>query len=279
MFDKYCALIVLFFSFSIIAPERQLGICSKGSVLSKADRQLLLTWQKGSVFKKTPAKIMQQMRDLKEHNQVKKDIAQLREYSKHAIDWRTLEKKNNSFFLFAFGSLINTKNPMNSACQPNINIPGVAFGMRRIYSMTHPDPHISCVGLPTEGHEDEELRLDTQITGNCDDHVNGILLKFKVGTPQYQHLKEREKKYDLIPIKVVDYRSLFTSPLFYDAYILSGASEEVSAQKKPHIAYNSVVVQGAHIIEQQGNTGFVSLLLDTTYLPNGITLRSWIKEQ
>jgi len=254
----------------------------KGKALSPNQRARLISWQKKQVRAQTPYRLTQQISQLQSNPILQHATKQLRHKDDIAISWDALEKKLSqqkckTFYLFGFGSLINANNSLNAPCQPNINIPGIVFGVRRIYNMTHPQPEESCIGMPTQGHEDEELRLDTHVTGNIDDYANGILLSFDIGTPQYRHLKDRERKYRLIPIKVVDYRSLWSSSRLYDAYILCGKEIPLEQTKNPHTLYNSIVIEGAQRIEHQGNPGFLSLLLDTTYLPDQATrLRTWI---
>ena len=270
---------------SLNAQTNQDTCTAEGKVLSQQERCQIINWQKKATSVHVPYRVAQQLKLLQNNIVICQDLENLKNADEHAITWEQLEEKlseekNKKFCIFGFGSLINTHNDINKACQPNINIPGIVFGVKRIYGITHPQPEHSCVGLPADGHEHEELRLDTRITGNSTDYANGLLLEFTLGTPHYQHLKHRERKYNLVPIKVVDYRSLFGSPRFHNAYILSGKHTISEYSKKPHMVYNAVVIEGAQHIENQGNAGFLSLLLDTTFLPDGTTsLRTWIIRQ
>ncbi len=284
MFKFHYTLFSLLY-FSLAAQTSQGECTTKGKVLSNQERCQLICWQKKAASVQVPYHVAQQLKHLQNNDTIHQDLERLKNADEHTITWEQLEKKlsggkNKKFCIFGFGSLINTRNDMNKECQPNINIPGIAFGVKRIYSMTHPQPEHSCAGLPAHGHEYEELRLDTQITGNSTDYANGILLQFTIDTPHYKHLKQREIKYNLVPIKVVDYRSLCGNPRFYNAYILCGKRSASEYSKKPHTMYNAIVIEGAQQIENQGNAGFLSLLLDTTFLPDGTTsLRTWIMQQ
>lgn len=196
------------------------------------------------------------------------------------LGWDALEdclKKSGreGFYLFGFGSLMNKQ----TNYQPNINIPGVVFGVKRMYNLEHADPEDSVLGLPTLGYEHERLRLNVQLTKRPTDMVNGLLLKFAIGTKSYEDLKKREKLYRLVSVKVLLYSSLFQrKPIFEDAYILVGDKEKNALEGDPHIVYNSLVIDGCKELEDDGAPGFLSLFLDTTYLSDGKTrVREWIR--
>lgn len=197
-----------------------------------------------------------------------------------ALSWAALEqtlKKRGlkDFTLFGCGSLMNK----HANYQPNINLPGVAFGIKRMYNLKHPDPKNSILGLPTVGYDHEELRLNNRFTGQAADVVNGLLLKFTVGSKEYSDLKERERSYRLVPIQVALYRALLQNKvIFKDAYILFGAEDKYSVNGDPHVVYNSLVLDGCKDIQNEGCSGFLSLFLDTTYLADGrTTIRDWIR--
>lgn len=197
-----------------------------------------------------------------------------------ALSWAALEnclkkKGTDEFLLFGFGSLINKR----TNYQPNINIPGVAFGVKRLYNVKHADPKDSVLGLPTTGYDHECLRLNVQLTKRPTDLVNGLLLKFAIGTKDYEDLKKREQLYRLVSIKVLLYSSLLQcKPIFKDAYILVSVKDKSSSTGDPHVVYNSLVMDGCKEIEDKGFLGFLSLFLDTTYLSDGkTTVRDWIR--
>jgi len=196
------------------------------------------------------------------------------------LTWQELEDRLNkqqdaSFLLIGFGSLVHK----DFSYQPNVNVPGVVFGVKRIYNLKHPNPASTIMGLPAYEYEQEELRLNTILTNNQYDIANGLLLRFKVGTDEYEHLKKRECKYVLVPTKVVLYESLLKGePICVDAYILSGDVGVEGLGLEPHVIYNSIVMDGMKDIQIQGSPGFVPLFLDTTYLSDGkTTIRHWIK--
>jgi len=284
MSRRYSLIIALCISLLTITNDLRV-VVTKGSVLYPHERTHLIEWQKQATSLLTPPRVLKTLMRIQQRPQVRTQLRAFKNLSKHTLTWDLLEKrmaqkKSSRFYIFAFGSLINTLSDLNADCQPNINIPGIAFGIKRIYGMTHPQPEHSYIGLPHPKHEHEQLRLDTTITGKKTDYANGILLEFTLETPQYEYLKSREQKYNLVPVKVIDYQSLLKRPRFHDAYILCGTEQHTHADKMPHIAYTTVVIEGAQFIEAQGYSGFLPLLLDTTFLPDGkTTLRSWLLAQ
>lgn len=197
-----------------------------------------------------------------------------------ALSWTALEqtlKKRGlkEFTLFGCGSLINK----HANYQPNINLPGVTFGIKRVYNLKHPEPKNSILGLPTVGYDHEELRLNNRFTGQANDMVNGLLLKFTVGSKDYHDLKDREISYRLVPIQVALYRALLHNrAVFKDAYILLSAEDKHSVKGDPHVVYNSLVLDGCKDMQHDGCSDFLSFFLDTTYLSDErTTIRDWIR--
>lgn len=230
-------------------------------------------------------KIKQALRNAILHTCVQEDLQKrkrelARDLDSIKLTWQELEDRLNkqedpSFLLIGFGSLVHK----DFSYQPNVNVPGVVFGVKRIYNLKHPKPASAIMGLPAHGYEQEELRLNTILTNNHHDMANGLLLKFNIGTDAYEHLKQRECKYVLVPTKVVLYEPLLKGePLCVDAYILSGDVGVEGLGLEPHVIYNSIVMDGMKDIQMQGSPGFVPLFLDTTYLSDGqTTLRHWIE--
>lgn len=197
-----------------------------------------------------------------------------------ALSWTALEhvlhkRGLKDFILFGFGSLVNKC----ANYQPNINIPGVAFGIKRMYNLKHPNSKDSILGLPTIGYDHEQLRLNNRLTGQASDMANGLLLKFTLGSKAYIDLKEREKSYRLIPVKVALYRALLQNrAVFKDAYVLFRPEDKRSVHGDPHVVYNSLVLDGFKDMQNQGLPGFVPFFLDTTYLSDEqTTIRDWIR--
>lgn len=251
----------------------------RGKTLPDHLRSQFLCLQKRMTYQRVPHHAQRAIDALKKNSLIIQGLAPLTD-PEASITWKQLEEQTQPLILLGFGSLMHTKSNLNRHYQPNINIPCIAFGVKRIYSLIHPTPQTSCAGLPSTGHKEEQLQLTTHITGNANDYANGILLKFELHTPAYNKLKDRERPYHLIPIKAVDYRSIFGSPRIIDAYILSSQQIIPDYHKKPHVLYNQTVLMGAQIIENEGNAGFVPLFLDTTYLPDGVTtVRQWLKQQ
>jgi len=245
-------------------------------------RTALLTIQKKMATASIPHHVQLAITQARSHDAIRDDLAMRTQKKRNALTWQELEeriaqKPTSTFLLFAFGSLIHSQHPINQPYQPNLNIPAIAFGVQRIFNMTHFNPTTSSLGLPTVGYEDEQLRLGTRLTNNITDYTNGILLKFSLQSTAYNDLKTREQKYLLQPIKVVDYQSLFEDLLFFDAYILVSPDQDPPAHTKPHVVYTHIVLSGAHTIQALGADGFLPMVLEKTYLTDEkTTLRTWI---
>lgn len=213
--------------------------------------------------------------------EVQKDLHRRRSGEIKKISWHQLEERSQasggSFLLMGFGSLLHK----DFSYPSTIYMPGLVCGVKRIYNLKHHNPAAAGIGLPTHGYEREDLRLNTILTNNQYDITNGLLIQFEIGSPAYQDLKNRERKYDLLPVKVILYASLFIKrPLCVDAYVLSGDVGYQGLGYEPHVVYNSIVMDGVEDIQQQGNPDFLPLFLDTTYLSDGqTTIREWIKDK
>lgn len=270
------AYILAFYCLSVQAtPECPM----QGKIISSLLRKELICLQKRMIPFKTPHTIQQTIHRLTHDPRIIESTKHIHTEESN-ITWEQLEQNNTSLLLVGFGSLMHIKSPINSPFQPNINIPCLVFGIKRLYSMIHPHPEKSCIGLPSQEYEHEQLQLDTNITGNIHDYANGILLSFKISSPAYQTLKKREQYYNLVPITAIDYRSLSNQPRIVNAYILNTKTNTRPYKKKPHVLYNQLVLDGAYTIEHNGNPGFISLFLDSTFLPNGTTtVRDWLIQQ
>ncbi len=256
-------------------------VVGKNCHMAKDMRRAHITEQAHMAREQLHPQIKQGLHDVILHTCVQEDLQKRkRDLDSIKLTWQELEDQlkgqpDPSFLLIGFGSLVHK----DFSYQPNVNVPGVVFGVKRIYNLKHPNPASTIMGLPAHGYEQEELRLNTILTNNQHDMANGLLLKFKVGTDEYEHLKERERKYVLVPTKVVLYESLLKrEALCIDAYILSGDVGVEGLGLEPHVIYNSIVMDGMKDIQMQGSPGFVPLFLDTTYLSDGqTTIRQWIK--
>lgn len=254
--------------------------------LSLDDRKTHVLKQACMADEQLDPTIVQTLCDVVSSKIVHDDMTARARYHGKELSWTEFENelKNRGlkdFLLIGFGSLVNKY----VSYQPNINIPGIVFGVKRIYNMRHPDAQSSKIGMPARGHDEEQLRLNTLLTQDKHDMANGLLLAFKVGTEEYAHLKNRERMYRLAPVKVALYRSLLERRvIFKDAYILSGGPDtrghEQTVEGDPHIIYNSLTMDGFKSIQDQGYPGFLPFFLDTTYLSDGkTTIREWIKRK
>lgn len=223
-----------------------------------------------------PDNVMPLISNLKSSDIIQHDINMRKK-----ISWDEFEKSfkndnSNEFYLFGFGSL------MNNCCNYNQsnNIASVLYGMKRVYAVQHPKPQTSPIGLPNLQHPKEELRLDTVLTNDINDITNGVLLKFEIGSPDYEHMKFRERSYSIVKIKVVDYKSLLNGePKYITAYVLSANASlvDVDITLRPHVIYHELVLDGANDVEKRGNTGFLELFMQTTFLPDGKTpVKKWL---
>ncbi len=282
--NRWIIMILLMRSFMLCALEDlpQEYAVGKNVRLSLQERKMHLLKQARMIDQEVSEQLKNVLKKAQSSKRVNQDLKSRDcNLDRISMSWDDLEKHLKKrglkdVMLFGFGSLVNK----HANYQSDVNIPAVAFGIKRIYNMKHAHPEDSILGLPTCGYNHEQMRLNNKLTGKVDDMVNGILLKFTIGSEAYADLKEREKTYRLMPIKVALYRALLHNKIVLkDGYVLLSHQDKSSAHGDPHVVYNSLVLDGFKDIENHGLQGFVPLFLDTTYLSDEkTTIRDWIRK-
>src|SRR5690348_4742586 len=120
----------------------------RGKILPDYVRTQFLCMQKKMAHQIIPHVAKKAIESLKKNSQILNSLQSLTN-TKTSITWEQLEQHNKPLILLGFGSLMHTKSHLNRYYQPNINIPCIAFGVKRMYSLLHPTPQTSCAGLPT----------------------------------------------------------------------------------------------------------------------------------
>lgn len=187
--------------------------------------------------------------------------------------WKTLEPELNrkglsSISIVAYGSLLNSASAAKTFWGRPLGPrdPVIAFGARRIfnYQMSSGGGQY---GPPTRPLA--RAALNTRITGNINDALNGVLLEISVG--EIRAMQAREKGYDLLRVACLRWNAIEEPPFL--AYILRCPDEPQSGRKRtndelePHREYYWRCRRGAGELGEE----FLRFWLSTTYLADGVT--------
>ncbi len=205
--------------------------------------------------------------------EVSRKIAQAKGEQSYLYPWKFLERDLNrrgfsSISIVGYGSLLNSTSAGEILHDTPLGPrqPVIAFGTHRIFNYQM-SPDGGRYGPPTKVLA--RAALNTRITGDINDAVNGVLLEIPVG--DIPAIRKREFGYDLIPVACLGWNTLEKAPFL--AYILRCPDKPRRGKKltndrlEPHREYYRVCRRGAAELGEE----FLRFWLSTTYLADGIT--------
>ena len=178
-----------------------------------------------------------------------------------------------------YGSLINSSSASITIHNPGTTrTPWLAFGCKRIFNYEMPPAALSRYGSPRTPFE--RAALNVQVTHDCNDLVNGVLIT--LSADDVAALRTREVGYDFLPVVTLPWDGAEDAEPTV-GYILSAPDvaakpewQIVNNRLLPHPAYRKICQHGASQISPQ----FLREFLGSTYLADRQTsLKEWKHEK
>jgi len=180
--------------------------------------------------------------------------------------------------IFAYGSLMNKESAQRTLSEAALKTlkPSLAFGVQRVF-----DRKVSTTGRWGEVSRPNDIgMLNIYPTGNIKETANGVA--FEVSLEDLKALINREEGYDLIPVVIVMWDDLKSTP--DNAVVMIGYTFAASTAPRQGVYYtsNSVnPVPGYALASLQGASYFglnyMKMWIESTYLADRTTLFSeWL---
>lgn len=184
------------------------------------------------------------------------------------------ESGRNSFPLIVYGSLINVESASLTLARLGPRRPTLMFGAQRLfnYAISVDNPRY---GAP--GDARESAALNVRVTGDIEDHFNGLLMN--IALDDIEATRQREVGYDLVSLPSIFMDDPDALPFMGWALrcplISANGVRQVDDSLLPHRIYYKVCRDGSASL----GDAFLQTWLETTYLADGKTLaREWAAE-